>query len=246
MTKNELKTGDIIVNRGGYLGVVLKEPDYILYQTIGLDFLSSFNDDLTYRDEADSDDDIMEVFRGISFIELDDEEPIWSRDEDWHRPSREEMKEREELIEQQRQEMLESIREIEKSKKNDCILIVAQHFYGNRTETEIKREHIDYFINGYMADYKPEYIADCQRTIVRIPDNDNIVIVYDQTKEDKYIARIIADGEDPGHMPVSCEIPSIGFRIHTRCIACRMDEYGVFQSLQDEDFEKFIHYFPIK
>ena len=38
MTKKDLMTGDIIVNRGGYLGVVLKEDDKVLYQYIGSDY----------------------------------------------------------------------------------------------------------------------------------------------------------------------------------------------------------------
>ena len=52
MTKKDLMTGDIIVTRSGYLGVILKDEDKVLYQTIGYDMLSDFNDDLTFDDEA--------------------------------------------------------------------------------------------------------------------------------------------------------------------------------------------------
>ena len=42
MTINELKTGNIVITRAGYLGVVLKDEDYILYQEIGMDYMSPF------------------------------------------------------------------------------------------------------------------------------------------------------------------------------------------------------------
>ena len=74
MTKKDLMTGDIIVNRGGYLGVVLKEDDKVLYQYIGSDSLSDFNDDLTFDDEDYRDGDIMEVYRGISFLDVENNE----------------------------------------------------------------------------------------------------------------------------------------------------------------------------
>lgn len=96
------------------------------------------------------------------------------------------------------------------------------------------------------------------RRIVRIPNNDDIVIVYDQYQEDEYVNYIFpaiyaSDGEeyrkrwgDELKMHVSCEIPEIGFKIHTRCFACRADYSGVLFSLEPGDAEKFIHYFPAK
>ena len=70
------------------------------------------------------------------------------------------------------------------------------------------------------------------RKIVRVPNAENIVIVYDQAQED-----------ENDKLRVSCEIPEIGFKIYTRCFACRMDQNGDFQSLEKGDTEKFIKYF---
>ena len=91
MTKKELITGDIIVNRGGFLGVVIKEEITILFQTIGGMDLEELNEDLTVYSE-NRDFDIMEVYRGNTFldIEIGEDEPIYQRDVNWVRPSRKE------------------------------------------------------------------------------------------------------------------------------------------------------------
>lgn len=267
MTKDELRTGDIIVNKAGYLGVVLKEEDYVLYQEIGMDWLHEFNKDLTFDDEEYRDGDIMQVFRGCTFIDLDDNYPYWERDEQWTRPTDEERKKREAQLEQKRQEQVEMMRKMEADMANqmmgtkkDRIYIVSQYFYGNRTGTEISLDWVDHFLRGQLSreHYGPNDVLDVVRKIVRVPGTDNIVIVYDQTQEDRYVnvefpeiyARDGADykerwGEELT-MHVSCEIPEIGFKIYTRCFACRMDCNGVMQSLEDGDGEKFIHYFPMK
>lgn len=84
-------TGDIIVNRGGFLGVVIKEEITILFQTIGGMDLEELNEDLTVYSE-NRDFDIMEVYRGNTFldIEIGEDEPIYQRDVNWVRPSRKE------------------------------------------------------------------------------------------------------------------------------------------------------------
>lgn len=145
-----------------------------------------------------------------------------------------------------------------KETKNNCISIIAQYFYGNRTGTQLERDRIDYFLRGELSRdlYGPEDIQDVVRKTVRVPGTEHIVVVYDQTQEDRYVnvefPKIYAqDGADylerwgeELKMHVSCEIPEIGFKIHTRCFACRMDENGVLQSLKDDDYTQFIHYFP--
>ena len=47
MTKKELITGDIIVNRAGFLGVVIKEEATIIFQTIGGMDLEELDENLT-------------------------------------------------------------------------------------------------------------------------------------------------------------------------------------------------------
>ena len=65
--------------------------------------------------------------------------------------------------------------------KNDYIFIMVQGFYGNRTGTEIKKEDFDYFMLGYVD--KPSYPIDTNnfdRTVIRLPKNENIVFVYNK------------------------------------------------------------------
>ena len=93
---------------------------------------------------------------------------------------------------------------------------------------------------------------------MKVPGTDNIVVVYNKYEEDEYInvdfpRYLKEDGEyyretwgEELKPHVSCEIPEINFKIHTRCIVCRVDENGVLQSLEEDDVGKFIDYLPLK
>ena len=143
---------------------------------------------------------------------------------------------------------------------NNSISVISQFFYGNRTGTEIQRDWIDHFLRGQLSRelYGSEDIQDVVRKTVRVPGPENIVIVYDQTQEDRYVnedfpetyaldgAKYLELWGEELKMHVSCEIPEISFKIHTRCFACRMDENGVLQSLEGDDYKQFIHYFPAR
>lgn len=144
-------------------------------------------------------------------------------------------------------------------KNEDSIFVICQYFYGNRTGTEINRNEVDYFLRGYISReyFRTEDIRDVARRIVHVPTSENIVIVYDQTQEDRYTneefpeiyardgAEYLARWGEELKMHVSCEIPEIGFKIHTRCFACRIGEDGVLQSLEKDDYKHFIEYFPV-
>lgn len=259
MTKSELMTGDVIVNRGGYLGVVLKEQETVLYQLIGSDELDNFRDDLTFDDEAYDEDyrdgDIMEVFRGPSFLDIDNNEawPIYQRDEKWRRPTAEEIRKKEkEQEEKNKKRYAEEMKKMEEKRKN-LIFIVSQFYYGNRTGTEVRRDDVDYFLRGicpspyrdeltkedkdFIALYEKEEPVD--RQYIRVPKDENIVIVYDRTQEEKALREGRTDY-------ISCSIPELGITLYTRCFACRIDENGVLQSLEDGDGEKYIDYFPCR
>lgn len=260
MTKKDLMTGDIIVNRSGYLGVILKDEDTVLYQLIGSDSLSEFNDDLTFDDEDYRDGDIMQVYRGNTFLDVDNNEeaPIYQRDYSWHRPSKEEREAYEKALEEERQKNLDEMRKAESGKKDDSIFIIAQQFYGNRTGTEIRRDSINFFLKGILSPILfPGDDKTVERKMVTVPNTDNIVIVYDQNQEDEYVnvefpemyKRHAAEyKEHTGReftMQVSCRIPELDFEIHTRCFACRIDENGELQSLESGDGKMLIEYFPI-
>lgn len=259
MTINELKTGNIIINRGGYAGVVIKEQDVIIYQESEKDWLSDFNDDLTYFDDDCTSADIMEVYEEGDFFEYYLYDCLYQRDPNWVRPNEKQRRARERKIARERvkreaQEAAER-RVAARAARTDIISVIAQQFYGNRTGTEIERDKVDYFLHGIHGLYDPKDIANADRRIVHVPNSDGIVIVYDQTHEDHYVNvdfpelyKEYADWHrETGRemtMHVSCEIPEIGFKIHTCCFACRIDENGVLQSLQNDDYKQFIHYFP--
>lgn len=208
----------------------------------------------------------MQIFRsngGFGFEGVDQEVPIWERDETWACPSEQEREDQHwAVVEQRKAEFkatMEHLAEAQKDRK-DRIDVVAQYFYGNRTGTEVRRDWIDHFLRGHISRelFGQKDVEDVVRKMVRVPNAENIVIVYDQTQEDRYVnedfPRIYAEeaaeyferwGEEL-KMPVSCEIPEIGFKIHSRCFACRIDENGELQSLEDGDDEVFIEYFPVK
>ena len=141
-----------------------------------------------------------------------------------------------------------------KKNENIAIRIISQHFYGNRTGTRITRDEVDHFLRGDLSgNCNSEDIKDVVRKIVRVPGSDNIVIVYDQKQEDDYVntefpatyaaygAEYLERWGEELKMVVSCEIPELGITLHTRCFACRMDENGMFQSLEASDYKKFVN-----
>lgn len=121
------------------------------------------------------------------------------------------------------------------------ISIVAQAFYGNRTGTEIKPERVDAFILGYMDNTIGKY-EKVDRTIVSVPNTDNIVIVYNKYQEEERLQRKeeLMNNEGYELKPVAV-IPENNIEIYSRCIVCRI-ENGELVSLQNGDYEKFVMY----
>ena len=263
MKKNELMNGDIVVLSSGSVAVVIGEGEdaYLLYQYGGFEFLDEYYDDNLYN-EID-DDKIMQVFRsngGFGFEGVDQEVPVWERDETWACPSEQEREEQHRIAVELHEAEFKATMERLAEERNDRISVIAQYFYGNRTGTEVRRDWIDHFLRGHISRelFGPKDVEDVNRKMVRVPNAEHIVIVYDQTQEDRYVnedfPRIYAQdgaeylerwGEEL-KMRVSCEIPEISFKIHTRCFACRIDENGDFQSLEDSDDEMIMKYFPVK
>lgn len=116
--------------------------------------------------------------------------------------------------------------------KVERIFVIAQAFYGNRTGTTIKREDVDCIILGYLDSSLVNH-EQIDRTIIRIPNSDQLVLIYN-----KYQEALKNKGK---HKPLAV-IPEEHIEIYSRCIVCRMDENGVLQSLQDGDSEKFMKY----
>ena len=262
MKKSELMNGDIVVTRSGEVAVVIYNDTekYLLYQNSGWESLGDYDDNMVYlySREEEGFDAIMQIYRAtcVGFLDFEEEEPIYEREYTWTRPGEDEKRIRKEKMMQQIRE--EEEHKMKEMNRVDVINVMAQQFYGNRTGTKIDRKYIDYFIRGCMDDYNPEEIKDVSRKVVLIPGSDNIVVVYDQTQEDEYVnvdfpeiyardgAGYLERWGEELKIHVSCEIPEIGFKIHTRCIACRMGEDGVLQGLEEGDNEKVVRYFPAR
>lgn len=117
------------------------------------------------------------------------------------------------------------------------IRIIAQAFYGNRTRTEINRKDVDRFILGYL-DESVNMTEKVDKTIISVPNTDNIVIVYNKYQEEECLNR-----KNNGHKakPLAV-IPENNIKIYSRCIACRINEDGELESLQSGDFGKVKKY----
>lgn len=115
--------------------------------------------------------------------------------------------------------------------KNNSIRIISQAFYGNRTATEVSKENIDRFILGVLEEgisiEKP-----IDRTIVKIPNTENLVIVYNKFEE---------ENRSDKSKPLAI-IPEENLEVYSRCIVCRISDDGELESLERGDYEKFVKY----
>lgn len=117
---------------------------------------------------------------------------------------------------------------------NNIISIVSQAFYGNKVGTSVRKENIDRFVLGYVSDTIPTMEEKIDRTIINVPNTDNIVIVYNKYREEE-------DRAYEDKKPTAI-IEELGITLYSRCIVCRMNEDGELASLEDGDYEKFEKY----
>ena len=121
--------------------------------------------------------------------------------------------------------------------KNELICIISQAFYGNRTGTEIRRENIDRFILGYQTD-DVDVPEASDRTVIHLPGSDNLVLVYNKYQEEERLkVKERALREDNYVIKPLASIPELDLDIYSRCIVCRMNAAGEFESLGEGDFE---------
>lgn len=112
----------------------------------------------------------------------------------------------------------------------NLLKVVAQAFYGNRTETEVKLENLDRFILGYIDNSIP-ITEQTDRTVVNI--NADIVVVYNKYQEEKK--------RDLKREPLVI-VPEKNIKIYSRCVVCRINKNGKLESLKDGDYDKFKEY----
>lgn len=248
MKKNEFKNGDIIVQRNGELGIFLAGEDVIILQDSGYEAVDmAYNDDLS-DGEGDPDFDIMEVYRAdggvISFTDYDEGDLLYERDETWVRPDKAERDAWRAAKEAERAAVLERYKESDPGAwKKETITIIAQAFYGNRTSTDIRPEEMDAFILGYLDSKWMSKDDKIDRTIVRIPGTDDLVVIYNKYQEEKRRAKnaVILEKDGYACKPLAF-IPEENLEIYSRCIVCRMNADGTFASLDNEDGLKFMKY----
>lgn len=126
--------------------------------------------------------------------------------------------------------------------KNELICIISQAFYGNRTGTEIRRENIDRFILGYQTD-DFDVTEAIDRTVIHLPGSNNLVLVYNKYQEEERLkVKERALREDNYVIKPLAAIPELNLEIYSRCIVCRMNADGVFESLAEGDFEIWDRY----
>lgn len=248
MKKNELRNGDIVITRDGYMGVVIKgeSEDYILFkECFDYDFLFNYDEDMIHEDDPEE-GTIMKVYRSNSeicgFISYEDGDLVFERDTAWIRPTKEEREAREEAKRIAREKEMAEMKKRREEAQKHLITIMTQAFYGNRTCTQVKPESLDAFIQGYINAEMFDG-EDIDRTIVRVPGTDNLVIIYNGIKEVEALQRKEKALKEKGYeMKPLAVIPEENLEIYSRCIVCRMNETGELESLQNGDYEKFIHY----
>lgn len=109
--------------------------------------------------------------------------------------------------------------------------------YGNRTGTEMRRENIDRFILGYQSD-DLVVTEPVDRTIIRLPGSDNLVLIYNKYQEEERLkVKERALREDNYVIKTLASIPELDLEIYSRCIVCRMNAVGGFESLGEGDSE---------
>ena len=76
------------------------------------------------------------------------------------------------------------------------------------------------------------------RTIIRLPGSDNLVLVYNKyQEEERLVDKERALREDNYILKPVASIPEANLDIYSRCIVCRMNADGVFESLGEGDYE---------
>ena len=125
---------------------------------------------------------------------------------------------------------------------SELIDIISQAFYGNRTHTQVRRNEIDRFITGELdpaaagSNNNGDNLSR-DREVTRIPGTENLVLIYNKSEE----AIRLQKNTEYAVKPLAV-IPEMNLKLYSRCIVCRMNQDGFFESLKPEDCEKFMKY----
>ena len=244
MKKNELMNGDIVVTRNCKIAVVIGAGDdaQLLFQYGGFEFLCFYDDEMVYGDDEDA---VMQVFRpngAYGFEGVDQEYPIYERDESWRCPGEKEREEQHRVAVEQCEARWNAPLACTAEGGKDQISIIAQGFYGNRTGTRIQADEVDRFILGYMSDEFP-VTEPIDRTVIHLPGSDEFVLIYNKYQEEEHLAYKAKVFEEENYvLKPLVDIPEMDLEIYSRCIVCRMDENGEIKSLENDDFKIWNQY----
>ena len=122
--------------------------------------------------------------------------------------------------------------------------VIAQEFYGAGTMLAIiPKKKIHRFLAGWLTDtgmrnvngkiirvpLLDEELGDLTYTIINIPDTENLVLLYNNAKEENY--------KNEG-MKVTVNIPELDLTLHSTCFICRQNEQTKeFESVKDGDLK---------
>ena len=145
--KKDLRSGDVVVERAGYIGIVVECGGdlIIVYENGGYDELDEFDDDLMNASylEAEKKFDIMSVYRGNggnSFDMYYEGKQLFRRDSAWEDtniPIRmEKIRKSNERWEAERAKELAAMPKKE-GPAQEMIHVMVQAFYGNRVITMV-------------------------------------------------------------------------------------------------------------
>ena len=84
--------------------------------------------------------------------------------------------------------------------------------------------------------------GEIDRTVVKVPGTDNVVMIYNKYEEEKCLAYGRELAEEGRIIKPLAFIPEEGIEIYSRCIVCRMNEDRELESLQYEDLDKCLEY----
>lgn len=129
--------------------------------------------------------------------------------------------------------------------KGELLSIVIQAFYGNRMGTEVYEDAIDSLILGHTSlPLKfPDDNEKVDRTIIKLPCGDNLVMIYNKYQEDIVLKKKeeVFAKENYIIKPLAT-IPELGIELYSRCAVCRINGDGRLLSLKDSDYETVIKY----
>ena len=230
-TKKDLLTGDIIETRNKERGVVILEKDCILNEKGGLDELDVYTDDL-FVDGPFRDGDIFRVYRDpdgpVGLRKLYDAQLVFKR------INNRETRERAAQIDEQHNPV----------RGKTVVGILEPH------TRRCHRAYVDLLdersIDLMMSEAPSMTVCGqilIDRTYVRIPDTDNLFLLYNRYQEEWHLE---LDEEDVGryrNMEPLMIIPEENLQIHSRCMLVRKDSSGCIEDLRDGDLENVQKYF---